>query len=70
MAAHERQTGRRVGVKVSGGVRTVDQAVEYLDLADAAWGADAVSAATFRFGASSLLDDVFDRISADDDRAR
>jgi deoxyribose-phosphate aldolase len=51
-----RASGRRVGVKPSGGIRTVREASTYLELADAIMGPDWVSPATFRFGASSLLD--------------
>ena len=52
------ESGRPVGLKPSGGIRTLDQAGEYLALADAVMGAGWVSPATFRFGASSLLGDV------------
>ncbi|MGH1489811.1 MAG: deoxyribose-phosphate aldolase [Acidimicrobiales bacterium] len=51
------------GIKISGGVRTVDQAVVYLDLADRVMGSDWVSKETFRFGASSLLGDVLAALS-------
>lgn len=46
--------GRPVGVKVAGGVRTVEQAAAYLRLADRVMGAP-VGPAGFRFGASGLL---------------
>ncbi len=49
---------RTVGIKLSGGVRTLDDAQTYLDLIDEVMGADWVSPATVRFGASSLLDDL------------
>ena len=49
---------RPAGVKISGGVKTVSQAGEYLDLADEICGADWAGPKTFRFGASSLLQDV------------
>jgi deoxyribose-phosphate aldolase len=48
---------RPIGVKASGGIRSISDAKTYLALADQAFGT-AVSAAQFRFGASSLLDDV------------
>jgi deoxyribose-phosphate aldolase len=48
--------GRPVGFKASGGIRTVADARTYLELADSIMGPDWVSPATFRFGASSLLD--------------
>jgi deoxyribose-phosphate aldolase len=44
------------GVKVSGGVRTAEQARTYLALADEVMGAGWATPATFRIGASSLLD--------------
>jgi deoxyribose-phosphate aldolase len=46
----------RGGVKVSGGVRTAEQADAYLALAAAVHGEAWVTPATFRIGASSLLD--------------
>jgi deoxyribose-phosphate aldolase len=49
-------SGRPVGFKASGGVRTVDDARTYLDLADSIMGPDWAAPTTFRFGASSLLD--------------
>lgn len=49
---------RPVGLKVSGGVRTVAQAMVYLDLADTVMGGEWVTPSTFRFGASGLLADV------------
>ena len=63
------RSGAGAGIKVSGGVRTVDQAADYLTLADEVMGPDWVSATTFRFGASSLLQDLLDALGpADDDR--
>lgn len=44
------------GVKVSGGVRAPEQAAAFLAQADDRMGADWASPATFRFGASALLD--------------
>jgi deoxyribose-phosphate aldolase len=49
-------TDRRVGLKPSGGIRTVADAASYLSLADEIMGPDWVSPATFRFGASGVLD--------------
>jgi deoxyribose-phosphate aldolase len=46
------------GFKASGGVRSVAQAGEYLALADDILGPAWAAPATFRFGASGLLDDV------------
>jgi deoxyribose-phosphate aldolase len=44
------------GVKVSGGVRTAEQADDYLRLCAAILGDEAVTPERFRIGASSLLD--------------
>lgn len=46
---------RQVGIKPSGGIRTLEDAEIYLDLADSALGPDWARPETFRFGASSLL---------------
>ena len=48
--------GGRVGFKPSGGIRTLDDAAAYLDLADAMLGPSWARPSTFRFGASGLLD--------------
>ena len=49
-------SGRPVGFKASGGIRTLADATVYLDLADTLMGAGWATPATFRFGASGLLD--------------
>ncbi|MEZ2408369.1 deoxyribose-phosphate aldolase [Bosea sp. RCC_152_1] len=46
--------GRPVGLKPSGGIRTLADAKGYLDLADAIMGPDWATPRTFRFGASGL----------------
>ncbi|WP_420402612.1 deoxyribose-phosphate aldolase [Nisaea sp.] len=51
-----RDSGRPVGLKPSGGIRTTAQAAAYLHLADKIMGSDWATPETFRFGASSLLD--------------
>lgn len=51
-------SGKPVGLKPSGGIRTVGEAAVYLALADEIMGPDWASPTTFRFGASSLLGDV------------
>jgi deoxyribose-phosphate aldolase len=53
-----RDSGRPVGLKPSGGIRTVADAQQYLDLADAIMGPQWATPRTFRFGASGLLDAV------------
>ena len=51
-----RASARPVGFKAAGGVRTLAEANSYLALADRIMGPDWATAATFRIGASSLLD--------------
>ena len=51
-------TGRRVGVKVAGGVRTAKDAIRYLVLVRETAGEEWLSPALFRIGASSLLNDL------------
>lgn len=53
------------GFKPAGGIRTVEEAGQYLALADQILGKDWVSAETFRFGASSLLKDVLAALSGE-----
>ena len=53
-----RQTGRRVGVKVAGGVRKSKQAIQYLVMLHETLGVDWLVPALFRIGASTLLNDV------------
>ncbi|MEX3958857.1 deoxyribose-phosphate aldolase [Trinickia sp. EG282A] len=50
-----RGSGRIVGFKAAGGVRTADEAAAYLKLAERILGPTWVTPARFRFGASSLL---------------
>jgi deoxyribose-phosphate aldolase len=51
-------TGRRVGVKVAGGVRTAKDAIRYLVLVRETAGGEWLTPALFRIGASSLLNDL------------
>ena len=53
-----RSTDRPVGLKPSGGIRTFDEAMAYVDLADSMMGEGWATPATFRFGASGLLDSL------------
>ncbi|RMH03282.1 MAG: deoxyribose-phosphate aldolase [Planctomycetota bacterium] len=53
-----RRTGRRVGVKPAGGIRTARQALHYLVLVKETLGDAWLTPELFRFGASSLLNDL------------
>ena len=52
----EAETGRQVGLKVAGGVRTYHDAARYAAIVAAVLGADRIEPDWFRIGASSLLD--------------
>jgi deoxyribose-phosphate aldolase len=57
-----RDTGRAVGIKVAGGVRTAKQAIQNLVLLHETLGPDWMTPDRFRIGASSLLNDVLMQI--------
>ena len=50
------EAGQTVGLKPSGGIRSFDDAMAYLDLADGVMGEGWATPATFRYGASGVLD--------------
>ena len=52
------QTGRQVGVKPAGGIRTSKDAIGYLVLVNETAGEDWLHPDWFRFGASTLLNDL------------
>lgn len=47
-----------VGLKVSGGIRTIAQALSYIEIAQKIMGTDWVQPTFFRIGASSLLNEI------------
>lgn len=51
-------TGRRIGVKPAGGIRTTKDAIKYLVLVNETAGAEWLTPELFRFGASGLLNDL------------
>ena len=55
---YEQSAGRRVGVKVAGGVRTAKDAIRYLVLVQEGAGPAWLTPEFFRIGASSLLNDL------------
>src|SRR3954454_5343823 len=52
------RTGRRVGVKAAGGIRSSKDAIRYLVLVNETAGPDWLTPRWFRIGASSLLNDL------------
>ena len=55
-------TGRKVGIKVSGGVRTSEEAVRYYTIVKEILGNDWLTKELFRIGASSLVEDIEQRL--------
>jgi deoxyribose-phosphate aldolase len=51
-------TGERRGVKLAGGIRASKEAVRYLVMVNEVAGGEWLTPALFRFGASSLLNDL------------
>ncbi len=56
------ETGRLVGIKPAGGIRVAKQAVQYLVVLHETLGPEWLTPDLFRFGASSLLNDVLMQI--------
>jgi deoxyribose-phosphate aldolase len=54
----DQATGRRVGVKVAGGIRTAKDAIRYLVLVNEVAGPAWLTPQLFRIGASTLLNDL------------
>jgi deoxyribose-phosphate aldolase len=52
------RTGRRVGVKAAGGIRSAKDAIRYLVMVNETAGEEWLDPELFRFGASSLLNDL------------
>lgn len=59
---HYRETGRMVGMKPAGGIRKAKEALQYLVLVKETLGAEWLSKDWFRFGASSLTNDLLMQI--------
>src|SRR5205085_555206 len=57
-----RETGRPVGFKAAGGIRTAKQAISYLVVTYETLGAEWMTADRLRLGASTLLNDVLMQI--------
>ncbi len=57
-----KSSGKNVGFKASGGIKTLEDAKKYLTLAISIMGADWVNPSVFRIGASSLLTNLLQTI--------
>lgn len=58
MAEAIAESGANVGLKISGGVREVDQALSYVQLIQSILGTDYIQPKLFRIGASQLLEKI------------
>ena len=56
------ETGKKIGMKPAGGIRTAKQAIHYLCMVNEVLGTDWLSPDMFRFGASTLLNDLIKQI--------
>lgn len=56
------ETGKKIGMKPAGGIRTAKQAIHYLCMVNEVLGTDWLSPDMFRFGASTLLNDLVKQI--------
>lgn len=57
------KTGKKIGIKPSGGIREFEHALEYLKLTQHILGEEWLTPDLFRFGASSLANNVLNNIS-------
>lgn len=55
-------TGKKIGMKPAGGIRTAKQAIHYLCMLNETLGPEWIEPELFRFGASSLLNDVLRQV--------
>lgn len=58
------QTGKRVGLKVAGGVSKAQNAIRYLTIVNHVLGSEWLTPYYFRIGASQLMDDIVKEIKA------
>lgn len=60
---YHRETGRKVGFKPAGGIKTASQALQWMILIKQELGDEWLDKSLFRIGASSLLDDIVKNIN-------
>jgi deoxyribose-phosphate aldolase len=59
---HFLKTGQKIGMKPAGGIRKAKQAIQYLVMVNETLGSDWLTPDLFRFGASSLINDLLMQI--------
>jgi deoxyribose-phosphate aldolase len=62
VADFHKRTGKKIGVKPAGGIRTSKQALQYLCMVNETLGAEWMNPNMFRFGASALVNDLLKQI--------
>ena len=62
IADHYKRTGKRIGMKPAGGIRTAKQAIHYLVMVNETLGSEWLTPDMFRFGASALVNDLLKQI--------
>ena len=60
---HYLETGERISMKPAGGIRTAKEALHWLVLVAETLGSDWMTPERFRFGASSLVNDLLHQIA-------
>ena len=58
LEAIQNNANKRVGLKISGGIQTLEEAAPYIQLVKDKMGAAWITPQTLRFGASQLLADI------------
>jgi deoxyribose-phosphate aldolase len=59
---HYTRTGKMIGMKPAGGIRTAKQAIQYLVMVNETLGPNWLTPDMFRFGASALVNDLLKQI--------
>lgn len=59
---YHKRTGKKIGMKPAGGIRTAKQAIHYLCMVKETLGEEWLTPDLFRFGASSLVNDLLKQI--------
>lgn len=62
IADYYKRTGKKIGMKPAGGIRTTKQAIQYLCMVKETLGPEWLTADLFRFGASALVNDLLKQI--------
>jgi deoxyribose-phosphate aldolase len=63
---HFEKTGKKIGIKPSGGIRQIDEAFQYVNIVRTHLGDEWLTQQLFRIGASSLYDAIITQLSHGD----